>query len=281
MGQGFWPGPGKWIGYDDQGWALVAACDVKDCYDWWWPKEITTENPATFERFKYPRWESFQTSRRSNFKKIMPVSTPEKDPRPSVVEHWKGFEAHDPRMWDEDTWPVRLPHNPVQRAFRTVAFVREPHPYLLVVDDIQKDSQERLYEWLMQMGMNTAVARMAGNDIILCDATVPLDENGVPQSAQGRPRIARARAGLRRAGERRMISSPSRRFGWRRSSARTHWCRKRRARPCPARVRSVWTSGWSSQAGQSRRISKFSSGRCAKASHCRRPNGILLKLKSP
>jgi hypothetical protein len=184
LGQGFWPGPGKWLGYDDQGWALVAACDVKDCYDWWWPKEIKTEDPKNFERFKFSRWQS-NLADAEQFQKDYFGQMLEKDSRPSVVEHWQGFEAHDPRMWDEDGWPVRLTNNLVQRAFRTVAFVREPHPYLLVVDDIQKDSQERLYEWLMQVGMNTAVAHMAGNDIILCDATVPLDENGVPQPRKG------------------------------------------------------------------------------------------------
>ena len=184
LGQGFWPGPGKWLGLDDKGWALVAACDVKDCYDWWWPKEIKTEDPKNFERFKFSRWQSNLTDA-EQFQKDFAGQILEKDSRSSVVEHWQGFEAHDPRMWDEDTWPVRLTNNPVQRAFRTVAFVREPHPYLLVVDDIQKDSQERLYEWLMQMGMNTAVARMAGNDIILCDASVPLDENCVPQPRKG------------------------------------------------------------------------------------------------
>jgi hypothetical protein len=88
-------------------------------------------------------------------------------------------------MWDEDTWPKRLPHNPVERAFRTVAFVRSGHPYLLVVDDIQKDARERLYEWLMQTGMNTAVVKIDGNDIVLCDATVPVDENGFPKPAKG------------------------------------------------------------------------------------------------
>lgn len=184
LGQGFWPGPGQWLGMADEGWALVAACDAKDCYDWWWPKEIRTEDPQTFERFHYSRWESFLGDARE-FRHQFPGFVPERDPRPSVVAHWQGFAAHDPRMWDEDSWPVRLPHNPVQRAFRTVAFVRSPQPYLLVVDDIQKDAQERLYEWLMQAGMNTALARQAGNDLILCDATVPLDENGVPHPRRG------------------------------------------------------------------------------------------------
>ena len=184
LGQGFWPGPGKWLGLADEGWGMVAACDAKDCYDWWWPKEIRTEDPQAFERFHYSRWESFLGDARE-FRREFPGFVPIHDPRPSVVAHWQGFAEHDPRMWDEDSWPVRLPHNPVQRAFRTVAFVRSPHPYLLVVDDIQKDAQERLYEWLMQTGMNTALARQAGNDLILCDATVPLDENGVPRPRRG------------------------------------------------------------------------------------------------
>ena len=88
-------------------------------------------------------------------------------------------------MWDEDTWPVYLPHNPVQRAFRTVTFNGGEHPYLLVVDDIQKDDKEHLYEWLMQTGMDTEVASLQGNDIVLCDATAKRDENGEVHPAKG------------------------------------------------------------------------------------------------
>ena len=184
LGQGFWPGPGQWLGYQDAGWALVAACDAKSAYDWWWPKQIRTEPAGTFARFKFSRWESYLSDARQ-FQRELAGQVPEKDQRPAVVAHWQGFQAHDPRMWDEDSWPVRLPHNPVQRAFRTVAFVRSPHPWLVVVDDIQKDAQERLYEWLMQTGPDTALARAAGNDLILCDATVPLDDTGLPKPRRG------------------------------------------------------------------------------------------------
>jgi hypothetical protein len=41
--------------------------------------------------------------------------------------------------------------NPVQRAFRTAGLVRGPHPYALVIDDIQKDDNEHEYKWLMQI----------------------------------------------------------------------------------------------------------------------------------
>ena len=184
LGQGYWPGPGKWLGLSDAGWALVAACDAKDAYDWWWPKQITTEPPDTFVRFRYSHWAGFKNEA-AQFRKNF-VGTPiEKETRPSSVVHFKGFEQGDPRTWDEDTLPVRLPHNPVQKAFRTVAFVRQGQPYMLVVDDIQKNQQVRLYEWLMMTGPNTDLAMLKDNDITLCDATVARDANGQPRPKKG------------------------------------------------------------------------------------------------
>ena len=184
LGEGFWPGPGKWLGLKQQGNVTFAACDMKAAYDWWWPKEIITEDPATFVRFDYARWESYRTDAK-NFRDVYGGEPMARDERPSVVAHWQGFAQGDPRMWDEDTWPVHLTHNPVRRAFRTIAFNGGEHPYLLVVDDIQKDDQERLYEWLMQTGMDTEVASLQGNDIVLCDATVKRDENGEVRPAKG------------------------------------------------------------------------------------------------
>lgn len=183
LGQGFWPGPGRWLGMRDAGWALVAACDTKDNYSWWWPKTILTD-PLDSARFRFPHWADYLGKAKA-FRAAWGEGPWERDPRPAVVEHFKGFEAGEPRMWDEDTWPRRLPHNPVARAFRTLAFVRAPKPYLLVVDDIQKDHQERLYEWNMMTGPNTDVAVMGDNDIILCDATVPRDGSGLPKPKKG------------------------------------------------------------------------------------------------
>ncbi len=55
----------------------------------------------------------------------------------------------------------------------------------MVVDDIQKDGNERLYEWLMQTGMNTEAASIQDKDIILCDATVMRDESGTVKPGKG------------------------------------------------------------------------------------------------
>ena len=189
-GQGLWGGPGKWLGLADSKDFLIAACDAKDAYDWWWPKEAITGDAKMQVRYAYPRWESYKQAW-EDFRKVYGNGPFEKDPRPSVVAHWKGFEdkAGGPRMWDEDGWPVRLPFNPVSKAFRTLLMARGEHPYAFVVDDIQKDSGknlgEHLYEWVMQTGENTDVVWIKDNDIILCDASVTRDSNGQPKPKKG------------------------------------------------------------------------------------------------
>jgi hypothetical protein len=183
LGQGFWPGPGRWIGLQDSDWIALAACDAKDAYDWWWPKGINTD-PANSPRFQFPRWAG-NAKDAEEFRRDYGSAKLEPDRRPSVVAHFRGFEAHDPRMWDEDAWPKRLVHNPVQRAFRTIAFTHGENPYALIVDDIQKDERERLYEWLMMTGPDTDIALTKANDLVLCDATVTRDASGLPHPKKG------------------------------------------------------------------------------------------------
>ena len=188
-GQGLWGGPGKWLGLADSKDFLIAACDTKDAYDWWWPKQATTGDAKMQIRYQFPRWDSYKEVWES-FRKVYGDGPFEKDPRPSVVAHWKGFvEKGDPRMWDEDSWPVRLPFNPVRKAFRTLVMARGEHPYAVVVDDIQKETgntpAEHLYEWVMQTGENTDIVSIKDNDIILCDASVSRDDRGQPKPKKG------------------------------------------------------------------------------------------------
>jgi hypothetical protein len=79
----------------------------------------------------------------------------EKETHPNVVARFNGYDLGDSGMWDEDPWTVRAQFNPVKRAFRTCGLVRGPHPYAIVVDDIQKDDKERLYEWTMMLSADT------------------------------------------------------------------------------------------------------------------------------
>jgi len=47
---------------------------------------------------------------------------------------------------------LRAPHNPVQHAYRSTVLVRCPHPYALVIDDLDKDGQTHLYQWCAILG---------------------------------------------------------------------------------------------------------------------------------
>jgi hypothetical protein len=202
-GQGFWPGPGTWLGLTDTPQVTIAACDAADAYRWWWPKQIKADvpDPAASPRFAFERWASYLAEAKE-FATVYGNGPFERDDRPAVVAHWKGFAdvAGGPRMWDEDGWPVRLPFNPVQRAFRTVVFGKGAQPWLLVVDDVQKDGQERLYEWGMMTGGNTEIAKLQHQedraDLELVDATVARDAEGRPKP--GKEDRALAVAVLRR-----------------------------------------------------------------------------------
>ena len=55
---------------------------------------------------------------------------------------------------------VRQPNYPVQRkAFRTAGLVRGPHPYALVVDDIQKDARTHRYDWILTLEPDINIVR--------------------------------------------------------------------------------------------------------------------------
>ncbi|MEM1108936.1 MAG: hypothetical protein AAGH99_09640 [Planctomycetota bacterium] len=56
------------------------------------------------------------------------------------------------------------PWYPVKKAIRTAGLVRGKHPYVLVLDDIQKDKKVRVYKWLMQVPDDVYVQSMIITD---------------------------------------------------------------------------------------------------------------------
>jgi hypothetical protein len=74
-------------------------------------------------------------------------------------------------MWDEDSWILREPNNPVEYAFRTAGLVRGTHPYALIIDDLKKDEAAHVYAWVMQVEPDLAVAEQhaegGGRDVIV------------------------------------------------------------------------------------------------------------------
>lgn len=63
------------------------------------------------------------------------------------------------------TW--RASYNPVQEAFRSAMMIRGINPYVLILDDIQRDANQHSYEWLMQVPSNLEAKSVSSADMIL------------------------------------------------------------------------------------------------------------------
>lgn len=172
-GQGYFPAPGKWVELKEFGSngrtprsATFGVCDAKYAYDWFWPKTIAASSPPDDARFGHERWASFREEA-AKFERLYGDLPIERDPTPHVAAHFSEHADRDPRYWDEDGWPVRVPHNPVRYAYRTAGLVRGHRPYALIVDDIRKDNEERLYEWTMMLSMDIDVHDIRGGSVYL------------------------------------------------------------------------------------------------------------------
>jgi hypothetical protein len=69
-------------------------------------------------------------------------------------EHFEGFAGLDWGAWHGET---RGPHffsrwNEVDHVFRTFHFARGEKPYILIIDDLNKDGKPHQYDWLLNVG---------------------------------------------------------------------------------------------------------------------------------
>jgi hypothetical protein len=87
----------------------------------------------------------------------------ELDPTPFSREFWR-FAGTNYGLWmGEDRHPtMRYLNTPVRRAFRSVDLVRGEHPYVLVIDDMQKDDEPHLYDWIMPLAARNEMVRKSG-----------------------------------------------------------------------------------------------------------------------
>ncbi len=155
-GQGYFATPAAWLHYVDNTKATFGVIDQKYAYDWMWLKSPVAD--ILSGKTVAPQWQNgVYADAAKMLKKYYPNAKPERDPLKKVADYFSGNLAVNPLIWNEDTWPMRLPNYQVAHAFRTAGLVKGKHDYVLIVDDIQKDSQERLYEWLMPMPLDVEV----------------------------------------------------------------------------------------------------------------------------
>jgi hypothetical protein len=152
-GQGYFATPASWIDYTDNNAGTFGVVDYKYCYDWMWLKSPVAD--IMLGKEVSPRWkEGVYAETASKLAKYYPGEKPERDPLRKVTEMYSGNLQTNPLIWGEDSWPMRLKNYPVEYAFRTAGLVKGKHSYALIIDDLKKDNQERLYEWNMPMPMD-------------------------------------------------------------------------------------------------------------------------------
>jgi len=186
-GQGYFPTPGQWLERIETQEATFNAVDVSYCYSWRWSKSPFV---MTDDEFKAHPWLAQYEEARQRQLSRTPLKMWELEPSPAVVDYYSGYLAGDPRMWDEDSWVKRAPHFPVKKAFRIAGLVRGAHPYAMIVDDIQKDDQERLYEWRMSMPNDVEAVEIKANEIVLAPISEKRAKLSNPMAAYqnvGRP----------------------------------------------------------------------------------------------
>lgn len=155
-GQGYFGTPAAWLNYSDTPKGTFGVINQKYAYDWMWIKSPVAD--ILSGKKVQPQWQNGVYSEAAKaLKKYYPNAKPERDPLRKVAEYFNGNLATNPLIWNEDTWPMRLPNYNVEYAFRTAGLVKGKQDYVLIIDDIKKDNQERLYEWLMPMPLDVEV----------------------------------------------------------------------------------------------------------------------------
>ncbi|MDP4164556.1 MAG: hypothetical protein Q8898_15780 [Bacillota bacterium] len=155
-GQGYFATPACWKNYIDKPEATFGQVDYKYAFDWLWLK--TPVSDAMLGKPLPIQWQDgVYTKTAQNQLRYHPGQVPQRDPLRKVAEYFNGSLETDPRIWTEDTWPMRLQNYPVEFAFRTAGLVKGKHPYVLIIDDLKKDNAERLYEWTMPVQLDVEV----------------------------------------------------------------------------------------------------------------------------
>ncbi len=148
--------PGKVLSFDENGDHATIVGDATYAYSWEWHWET---RPSTQDHswLGTDNWEEV-TESWNDFKHIPGAET-----------------FHSTPFYDYDNWNsggdlermIKRPYNTMEKVYRTLTMVRQTNPYVLVVDDIKKDSDVHNYKWLAQVA----------NDLEVVSTNTSLDYN--------------------------------------------------------------------------------------------------------
>ena len=150
--------PARAVDFVDRPMATFMVGDAKYCWDWIWSSASQTPDGKSLSRQDIENgniqvgagWKLVEQS--FNDFAYTKVDTPAYN-RP--LKFTPGWIAPDGVY----SATVRQPNLPVLKAFRTAGVVRGPHPYALVVDDIQRNCLPALYDWNLTLADDVVMVR--------------------------------------------------------------------------------------------------------------------------
>lgn len=153
QGQGYFATPATWLSYTNNSNSSFGSVDYKYAFDWMWLKSPVADK--MLGKQLAPQWETGVYAKvAKNLNTYYPGAKPQRDPLRKVAEYFSGSIQTNPLIWNEDTWPMRLPNCKVEYAFRTAGLVKGKHDYVLIIDDLKKDQQDHLFEWMLPMPLD-------------------------------------------------------------------------------------------------------------------------------
>jgi len=163
--------PTKWLAYYDEPEATFSVMDLSHAFNFSWVRDLFVDWNVDDPRLKEGTYYGKKFRKEIiDFKAKYKHQELQRDTLPHVTAFFKDFQKGNPKIWGgESGWPYRIENTPVRYAYRTIGMVKGEKPYVLISDDIEKDGNENLYEWLMMVEPDLSVYSLNDKDIVLCN----------------------------------------------------------------------------------------------------------------
>lgn len=158
-GQHWPPVAGNWLGIQESKEGVIAAADGKMGYSFSKSMQI---HPLAFPSAKIPYYSSFIEGNYDLSRDIQIAF------QPSTIKWNDGYAHTDYGPWSGETRLVEgyKPFNTMKQAYRTVQVAKGNYPYILVIDDAQKDHQLHNFDWNISVPIDAELVEAITPEIV-------------------------------------------------------------------------------------------------------------------
>jgi len=189
------PVAGNWLGIQQSDHAITATGDGKMGYSY---TKVMQTHPLYYPSAQIPYYKAF-TENNYDLTRDIQIAF-----QPATIQFNNGYAHTDYGPWSGETRLVEgyKLFNEVQRAFRTVQVAKGKYPYVMVIDDVQKDNQPHQFDFNLSVPVgaelvevktpeivfqNTNPATERNDELVIAAHHINRDANGKPILQKGEP----------------------------------------------------------------------------------------------